>query len=217
MTSVELSIWIEANYPTNKMSIAKRKMLYGVGANDAHYTTTPTVDGSVLCDPAYRAWYSMIQRAYDQKLHARYPTYVGVTVCEEWHSFRAFRVWWLASYREGFSLDKDLLAPGNREYSTDSCIYVPQWLNTFTVDNRASRGEFPIGVSIHNKTGKYQSHCSNPITGKRHNLGYFNTPEAAHEAWLKCKLDLAAQLKPEMDAIDQRIYQNVVTIIKTTV
>ena len=69
-------------------------------------------------------------------------------------------------------------------------------------------------MSFCNKTGMYQSNCSNPITGRQHRLGYFTAPEEAYEAWIKRKLELAAHLKPEMDAIDQRIYPNVVTIIK---
>ena len=43
------------------------------------------------------------------------------------------------------------------------------------------------------------------------------TPEAARDAWLKCKLELADQLKPDMDAIDPRIYNNVVAIIKAAI
>ena len=214
MNKIELSIHIEANYPANKMSIAKRKPLFGVGVNDVHYMIRPLVNDVQLLDPAYMAWFGMMRRAYDQKFHERQPTYSDVTVCKEWHSFSAFRAWWLNNYREGFSLDKDLLVISNREYTPDVCIYIPQSLNTFTVDNGASRGELPIGVFLCKKTGKYQSHCRNPITGKQHTLGLFNAPEAAHEAWLKRKLELAAQLKPEMDAIDKRIYPNVVTIIK---
>ena len=214
MTNVELSLFIEANYPATAMSIAKRKPMCGVGANDAFYTTTPTVDGVRLWDPAYRAWVSMLKRACYHKFHAAHPTYSDVTVCTEWHSFSVFRNWWLNSYREGFSLDKDLLVAGNREYGPGACIYVPQSLNTFTLDCGAVRGELPIGVSICKQTGRYKSECSNPITGKKRNLGRFNAPEAAHSAWLRYKLELAAQLKPEMDAIDKRIYPNVVTIIK---
>ena len=217
MNKIELSIWIEANYPATAMSIAQRKPLYGVGANDAHYTTTPTVNGVKLWDPAYVAWSSMMQRAYDKKFHEKNPTYLDVTVCKEWHSFSAFRAWWLDNYKEGCQLDKDFLLIGNREYGPEECIYVPRWLNIFTVDSGASRGELPIGACFHNQTGKYRSSCSNPITGKQHGLGYFTTPEAAHEAWLKCKLELAAQLKPAMDEIDQRIYPNVVTIIKAAI
>ena len=213
MNKVELSIWIEKNYPISGMG-RQRRPLYGVGVNDAEYMTNPMANGVMLWDPAYRAWSNMLQRAYDPKLHERQPTYVGVTVCEDWHSFNAFRTWWLANHRDGFSLDKDLLTPGNREYGPDTCLYVPQWINTFTVDNGASRGEFPIGVCLHKRTGRYRSLCHNPITGKDNELGLFNTPEAAHEAWLNYKLELADQLKQDMDAIDQRIYPNVVTIVK---
>ena len=214
MNRVELSLHIEASYPANKMSIARRKPRFGVGINDAHYATQPRVNGVKLCDPAYRSWAGMLERAYSERFHEKQPTYVGVTVCKEWHSFSAFRVWWLNNYREGFSLDKDLLLVGNREYAPDACIYVQQWLNTFTVDCGASRGEFPIGVRLDTRRGKYQSRCSNPITGKNRSLGCFNAPEEAHEAWLNYKLALADQLKPAMDAIDKRIYPNVVTIVK---
>ena len=214
MTNIELSLFIEANYPATAISIAGRKPRYGVGANDAHYATHPIVNDKQIVDPAYRAWANMLKRAYNPKFHAVKPTYSDVTVCKEWHSFRAFRAWWLENYREGWHLDKDLLASGNREYAPDACVYVPQWINKFTLACGASRGELPIGVSIHKQTGKYRSDCRNPFTGKQHDLGYFTTPDAAHEAWLKYKLELAAQLKPEMDAIDKRIYPNVVTIIK---
>ena len=213
MNKVELSLFIEANYPMTGIG-RPRKPLFGVGVNDAGYMTTPMVDGVTLWDPAYRAWSGMLKRAYDPKLHAAFPTYSDVTVCAEWHSFSAFRNWWLNNYREGFSLDKDLLSVGNREYSPDACIYVPQSLNTFTIDRGASRGELLIGVSLNKQTGMYQSSCSNPITGKPHHLGLFNTPEAAYVAWRRYKLSLADQLKPQMDDIDQRIYPNVVTIIK---
>ena len=214
MNTVELSLWIEANYPRNKSSIAKRKPLFGVGVNDVHYASQPIVNGKQIKDPAYRAWVNMLKRAYSEQYQEKNPTYSDVTVCNDWHSFSAFRAWWLANHRDGFNLDKDLLVVGNREYGPDACAYVPQSLNTFTVDCGAARGELPIGVYLYKKTGKYKSQCCNPITGNNRNLGLFNTPESAHQAWLTYKLSLADQLKPEMDAIDKRIYPNVVTIIK---
>ena len=212
MTSIEQSLFIEANYPLSGKGRI-RKPLFGVGTNDADYVTTPTVDGVSLRDPAYRAWVNMLIRAYDPKFHDKHPTYSDVTVCKEWHSFSAFRAWWLDNYKEGFSLDKDLLVPGNREYGPDACVYVPQWLNNFTIDRGAGRGELPIGVCLNKLAGKYQSNCSNPITGKSHTLGYFTTPEEAHETWLNFKLSIADRLKKEMDRMDKRIYNNVRTII----
>lgn len=214
MTKIELSLFIEANYPATAISIANRKAIFGVGENDAHHATQPMVNGKPINDPAYIAWVNMVRRAYSQKFHAVNPTYSDITVCSEWHSFRAFRAWWLANYREDWQLDKDLLTVGNREYGPDACIYIPGWLNSFTTDSGASRGELPIGVCLRKKTGRYRAQCKNPITGKDCTIGYFGTPEEANEAWLKYKLSLAEQLKPEMDAVDQRIYPNVVTIVK---
>ena len=214
MTKVELSLFIEANYPATAVSISMRKPRYGVGWHDADYTTTPMINGKLIEDPAYRSWSNMLQRAYSKRYQEKQPTYIGVTVCNEWLKFSSFREWWLENHVDGRELDKDLLAAGNREYGPGKCIYVPRWLNAFTTDSGASRGELPIGVCIYKPNGKYHSHCRNPITGKLRNLGYFTTPAAAHEAWLKFKLELAAQLKPDMDAIDQRIYPNVVTIIR---
>ena len=214
MTNVELSIFIEANYPANKSSIARRNPLFGFGLNDAHHTTRPMVDGVRLCDPAYISWFNMLKRVYDYKFHTAQPTYSDVTVCKEWNSFSAFRAWWLENYHDGWHLDKDILVVGNREYGPDACIYVPRLINAFINDCGALRGDLPIGVSIFKQTEKYRSRCRNPITGKQRTIGLFNTPASAHDAWLTYKLSLADQLKPEMDSIDKRIYPNVVTIIK---
>ena len=212
MNKIELSRFIEANYPMTGRG-RPRKLLCGFGLHDADYTTKPIVDGVQLWDPSHQSWSSILKRAYSQKYHVTHPTYVGVTVCEEWHSFSAFRAWWLANYQEGWQCDKDLLVVGNKEYSPDACIYIPSWLNKFTIDRYAARGELPIGVCLDRCCGKYKSQCNNPITGKLHCLGYFATPEAAHEAWRRYKLELADQLKPDMDAIDPRIHPNVVTVI----
>ena len=213
MDKVKLSLYIEQNYPLSGRG-GPRKPVHGVGTNDADYMPSPRVNGVQLCDPAYNTWVSVLQRSYSQKFHESNHTYSDVTVCSDWHSFSAFRAWWLENYREGGHLDKDLLVVGNREYGPDTCVYVPRWLNNLTTDRGALRGDLPIGTSLHKPTGKYQSNCCNPITGKQRTIGRFTTPEAAHEAWLNYKLALADKLKPDMAAIDQRIHPNVVTIIK---
>lgn len=57
----------------------------------------------------------------------------------------------------------------------------------------------------------------NPYTKKNDNLGYFDNELDAHSAWLTRKLEIALDLKPEMDEIDLRIYLNVVEIIKSLI
>ena len=212
MTRVELSLFIEANYPISGRG-GPRCAVYGVGINDSDYTSQPLVNGKKLRDPAYRAWESMLQRSCSDEFKLDHPTYADVTVCKEWHSFSAFRAWWLANYHDGWHLDKDILVVGNREYGPDACIYVPRLINAFINDCGAIRGEFPIGAGFHRASGKFDSKCHNHLTGKQRHLGLFSTPEEAHDAWLKCKLGFARDLKSLMDSVDRRIYPNVVTII----
>jgi hypothetical protein len=139
----------------------------------------------------------MLERCYNPKYHAKYPTYIGCSVVPDWHSFMAFRAWMSKQKWEGLHLDKDLLLQGNKVYGPDTCIFIAKQLNNFTVDCAASRGEWPTGVHLDRQSGKFKARCNNPFTGKRETLGYFTCPDAAHEAWRKRKhehaLALAAQ------------------------
>lgn len=49
-----------------------------------------------------------------------------------------------------------------------------------------SKGDLPIGVYYRKDTKKYSSQIT--INGVRKTVGSFNTPELAHEAYMKCKL-----------------------------
>ena len=91
----------------------------------------------------------------------------------------------------GKCLDKDIVAPGSRLYSPDTCAFVLQATNSFVIASDAIRGDYPIGVSLLKHTGKYQARCQNPFTGKTEYLGCLSTPEEAHEVWRKHKHKLA--------------------------
>lgn len=188
------------------------RLVYGFGVNDSDYPIARVINGSLARCKAYDTWKDLIRRCYSEKHQKKWPTYIGVTVCDEWQSFMAFREWWLENHVDGWHLDKDLLTD-NRQYSPENCIYVPAWLNTFTVDRNAVRGEFPIGVDYNKASKSFRSRCRNPIDGSREEITGFKTPEAAHLAWRARKLEYAVQMKNEMDAIDERIYPRVVEII----
>ena len=208
MNGKEQTMWMEENRPTNKLSIATRGHVHGVGINDVAYLAHPKIDGKKVACPAYRAWESMLNRCYGYK----WPTYIGVTVCNEWLSFSAFRRWWIEHQVDGFALDKDILCD-SLEYSPYSCMFVPQWLNNFITDSNASRGSCPIGVDLDKRRGKFRARCGNPTTGKSEYLGMLETKAEAYAAWRTRKLELAIELKPKMDEIDQRIYPRVIEII----
>lgn len=189
-----------------------RPSVYGVGfIGDGNFRAAKNGN---RCEE-YVAWSNMMTRCYSDSYQAKIPAYKGCTVCKEWHNYQNFAEW--ASIRKslsgsGWQVDKDLLVPGNKEYSPDSCVIIPQWLNTFLASRDACRGEFPVGVSKRKGKDDFESYCN--FDGKRIHLGVFSNPEAAHSAWMEKKLSIALSKKNEMDAIDERIYQNVVSIIK---
>lgn len=189
-------------------------MMCEVGINDAEYQTRlyTKIDGKknlLWTCPFYQTWTSMLVRCYSLKLHARYPTYAGCSVTKEWLTFSAFREWMAGQDWDGMELDKDILRPGNKVYSPDTCVFVPRALNAFLVDSAAARGEWPIGVYWDVQRGKFQSLCSNPFTGKRESLGRFACPDAAHEAWRARKHEMACAYA------DQQTDQRIATALRT--
>ena len=84
---------------------------------------------------------------------------------------------------EGNQLDKDLL--GDKLYSPETCVFIPQWLNKLFTDSGAARGEYPIGVSK-NRRG-FLALIS--IDGKNKYIGHFETPQLARVAYATAKAD----------------------------
>ena len=189
------------------MNMKPKKLVYGVGVNDADYVVQKFehlgyVDGKrkqkrVWRCPYYQAWKRMLERCYSDKYQERRPTYKGCAVSEDWLTFSAFKTWMEKQDFEGKQLDKDLLIEGNKIYSAETCVFVTGVANNFTIDRGLDRGEWLIGVFLHKPTEKFRAQCSNPFTKKLERLGYFDCEQEAHEAWLKRKLELAHLLAAE--------------------
>lgn len=207
MNQKQLSIFLEKNCPL-AFQAKQRKLVHGVGRNDANYSTTMTDRGRQLRDPAYTAWNAMLQRCYANKGEGKQAAYKETSVCDEWKSFSSFRHWWLENWKEGRCLDKDLLS-NSKSYSPETCIFVPEWLNNFVVFHTERKGNWPTGVSYSKK--KFQAKAS--VKGKRISLGLFDTPEEASTAWKKNKREQALERKQEIDAIDHRIYPRIMEMI----
>ena len=177
------------------------ELVYGVGVNDLGYRTQinedvtknggKRVQKTVFICKYYTAWKRMLERCYSNKYLESRPSYIDASVCNEWLSATAFKKWMEQQDWHGKSLDKDIIVPGNRLYSPETCAFVLATTNKFVVASDASRGGYPVGVDLFKRTGKYRAQCKNPFTGKQESLGYFSTPEDAHEAWRKRKHELA--------------------------
>jgi hypothetical protein len=179
-------------------------LVYGKGLNDVSYTvkiwqTIGQVNGKqkqklIWICPYYGVWQGMLKRCYSKNYQQKQPTYEGCSVCEEWLKLSGFKAWMETQDWEGKQLDKDILFIGNKVYAPETCVFVSAKTNSFMSDAGSIRGQWPIGVCWSKRHGKFMAGCRNPFTGMRENLGYFRSPEDAHQAWLKCKLDFAKQL-----------------------
>ena len=176
------------------------KLVWGVGINDLGYRTQVkelTENGgkrirkTVFRCKYYEVWKHMLERCYSKKSLESRPSYIGTSVCGEWLYATAFKKWMEQQDWYGKCLDKDIVAPGSKLYSPDTCAFVLPATNLFVTARDASRGDYPTGVSLYKRIDKYIARCSNIFTGKLEYLGLFSTPEEAHEVWRKRKHELA--------------------------
>lgn len=137
----------------------------------------------------FNIWYTMLQRCYDPKLQEKYPTYKDCIVEDYLLNFQHMGKWIEENYYEVLGeqmcLDKDILCKGNKIYSRNTCIFVPQRINKLFTKRDNARGNDPIGV-IENLSGSYQVRCHNEY-GKRVNLGTYSTKEEAFQVYKNYK------------------------------
>jgi len=174
-----------------------RKLVCGVGLNDADYPVIPMVkvDGrwkkSKDRCPFYQVWQAMLNRCYNRKYQQKNPTYVGVTVCDEWLTFSNFRNWMEKQDYKGKFLDKDLLVNENKLYSCGTCIFVDRKINNFL--SLPTKGNIPLGVHYEARLrAPYRAQCWDG-DGKQQKLGNFSDPMAAHKIWISAKISIAKQ------------------------
>lgn len=98
----------------------------------------------------YNVWMTMIRYCYSKKLHDIDATGKDCSVCNEWHNFQNFAKWFHENYYEiegeKMNIDKDILHKGNKIYSPDNCVFVPESINRIFTKRQNYRGQYPIGV-----------------------------------------------------------------------
>lgn len=154
----------------------------------------------------YDVWYSMLMRCYDAKAQLKCPTYMGCTVCSEWHNFQNFAAWYeLHTMCDDAQIDKDIRIKGNKQYSPETCCMVPAFINKMLVKRKMCRGIAPLGVEF-NKTLKkpYIARFRNKIGWKSY-LGCYSTPQEAFLAYKTVKekyiKHMATLYKSQMDDV----------------
>lgn len=110
------------------------------GWNPAHYKRgmcgigyNGMAVGKGIYEKSYIKWKDMMQRCHDKEVHKKYkPEYADKCVCEEWQNYANFKRWYDEHHVFGnrIDLDKDILKPGNKEYSPETCVLIEHYINT---------------------------------------------------------------------------------------
>lgn len=155
------------------------------------YKSAPYV---VKVTRSIQAWNSVTYRTkVDGKLQQGFITYKG---CENhFIGYQEFTDWCQEQYGYMFKesngyfwqLDKDILVPGNRIYSPETCMFVPCRVNNLLLTRQNFRGEYPLGVYKHGTptqpfTGRFSSEAK--VKSRQ-----FATVEQAHKFWQQGKID----------------------------
>ena len=93
------------------------------------------------------------------------------------------------------AVDKDLLFPGNKEYSPDKCYIIPQTLNTMLSNCKKhklsewkiAKMNLPLGVHYDSKMGMYYVEIKPFGYDEVIRLSYWETPEEAFEEYKRHK------------------------------
>lgn len=162
---------------------------------------------------AYQTFSNMVTRTQaGGKYQARQPSYIG---CQNgFESFQAFTDWAIQQVGyavPGFELDKDLLVPGNKVYSPETCCFLPAQINlALHRDQLGKKSDYPVGICTYNKNG-LKARIS--IDGKLISLAYTTTDTPENRAFLsnlyeRAKQTYLHQLAERFkDQIDPRAYQ----------
>jgi len=150
----------------------KRGLVHGIGHNDVEGSTT---DDNGKMYPCYSKWKAILRRT------ATLDNYKDCIICDEWLYFSNFKAWMEQQDWEGKYLDKDLLTGGSKVYSPETCVFVPQYINSIVrnFNNKNGAGVY-TDRSGHFKVGVY-------IDNKQYYGGTYKNLEDARHAWLDTK------------------------------
>lgn len=142
-------------------------------------------------DKKWDLWGDMRTRCYNPNYHKTRPSYKGCSICDEWLDDKTkFFEWvdhnfYVVDGEPTVHIDKDILVPGNKIYSPETCIFAPARINDLFPSIDKNSGRLPTGVTYSKKTGKYKAAISK--NGKQTTLGFFETIEEATEVYKQHK------------------------------
>ena len=155
--------------------------------------------------PEYCSWQDIIERCHVKERKALHPAYYGISeCCQTWLDYQVFADWYNEhqyNINERIHVDKDLKFPGNKIYSPQHCILLPQSLNAMVINVPNKRG-LPNGIFY--SKGLYIAKYNNE------KLGRFDNLYEAFDVRAKAKEDAIKQKANELKYIlPDEVYQTV--------
>ena len=202
---------IYQTFKNGKIKCPYEPRYYGVGyLGEGKYKM---FDNGKLTDK-YNIWYGMLKRCYDPKYQEKYPTYKDCKVEDYLLNLQHMAEWINKNYYEvpgeRMHLDKDILCKGNKIYSRDKCIFVPEGINKLFTKCDNARGENPIGASL-TSSGNYEVRCRNGY-GEPVYLGSYSTKDEAFNVYKQYKEKV---IKKVIDSYEGKIPEPFYSKLKT--
>jgi hypothetical protein len=181
----------------------KKGIVYGIGINDADYVVSNCL--------YYRKWKQMMRRCYSPNFHIKNQSYVGCSVCEEWHRFSNFKSWMMQQDWEGKELDKDILFPGNKVYSPDKCVFIDKKVNELF----SKKNKYGVrGVVYCERLKKYIVRGSTVMDSekKSRHYGCYSTLEEAKKVSDQMRKEYVMSVANEQK--DDRVKSSILSLIE---
>ena len=157
----------------------------------------------------YEMWSGMLERCYSKRFLNIRSTYVDCIVSDNFKSYTYFYEW--CEKQVGFNndrwcLDKDVLIKGNKLYSEDTCVFIPNEINVLFTKTNSLRGKYQIGVHFCKTKKKFVAQI-NRNKGQQDYLGQFDSAEYAFLAYKVAKEDFIKEVAENWKGVvDNRVY-----------
>ena len=158
-----------SNFKTGSIKNPYDKSVFGIGCvGDGKYLTRENGINTIH----YNTWHDMLKRCYNEASKDKFPAYFGICkVCNHWLNMQNSSEWFdEKKYEcgERLHIDKDILYVGNKIYSKDTCILVPQRINMLFM-NKPNRFGLTSGISTM-ANGRYSVKYNGKLIGNADSL-----------------------------------------------
>jgi hypothetical protein len=199
----------QTTYSNFKKGVIKNpydKTIYGVAytGEGIHKLSLGTNKNTI----EYKTWHNMLGRCFIPKRQRG--AYEGCIVCDEWLNFQNYAQWYKDNYyevrNERMEIDKDILHKGNKIYSPEICVFIPQRINLLLINRKNYRGKTLLGTS-RKDSGTFSANAVGSDE-KSCYLGTFPTEIEAFNAYKEFRENVFVEVAEEYkNEIPDSVYQ----------